>query len=77
MTKQRIKIKKKKKRCKYQTISEMVAMVERDHILVGTKYAIDYIELDRSVSHQTQRLDQSYFLSQMKFYDSNNFIFVL
>ena len=55
------KLRKQRKRCKYKTISEMVAMVERDHILAGTKYDIDYIELDISVSHRTQRLDDDYF----------------
>ena len=48
------KLKKQHKRCKYRTVRELVALVERDYIQAGTEYDIDRITLDVSLSGKAQ-----------------------
>ena len=51
------KLKKQRRRCKYQTVNEMVALIDRKNIYESLEYDINDIELDRSVSHPIQRFN--------------------
>ena len=56
------KLKNQRRRCKYQTINEMVALIYRKNIYESLEYDIEDIELDgRSESHPIQRFN-NYFL---------------
>ena len=55
------KLRNQRKRCKYQTKSEMVALIERDHIEAGTEYDIEDIELDVSLSGKAQEFDDDFY----------------
>ena len=55
------KLRKQCKRCKYQTVSEMVALIERDHILAGTEYNIENIQVDVSMSGKAQDFDDDFY----------------
>ena len=53
-------LRKQLKRCKCQTINEITALVERDHIISGTDYNMDDNKNDINLSGKAQCYDDSF-----------------